>query len=430
MAISIIFIAAAGIIDICCNCCNLGEWAICDCSGLAGMVEPSPGKANAGKDIVPTMFCRSAEFRAKECIPSGDGKDSAGRENVFHCARESIPSDDGKDSVWRKKEFLRALKRAVGRDYSLTKRGSFARMFRMLQGTYIAAMFFWAVALGLVGALAARAALDMKERIDASGVPGDEAFAEMPLAMRILFPFVRGASGRDRPQARLAAQLSAAGMDEALTPEEFRRLSFVFPCVWSIVWIVPCKLFGDLTGFEASWQMLLWLAGALFFALYPGMWLRSLVKRRHLAIVKTLPFVLDVLTLSVEAGLDFMGALQRYCEKRSGAKAGVLERELARMLREIQIGYPRKAALGNLARRNGEPNLRGVAHALIQADELGVGVGAVLRIESDQLRARRFDRAEKLANEAPVKMLGPLLLCIFPAVFVILLGPVLVSRMF
>ena len=72
-----------------------------------------------------------------------------------------------------------------------------------------------------------------------------------------------------------------------------------------------------------------------------------------------------------------------------------------------------------------KPDLKGVAHALIQADELGVSIGSILRIQSDQLRSRRFDRAEKLANEAPVKMLGPLMLCIFPAVFVILLGPII-----
>ena len=81
----------------------------------------------------------------------------------------------------------------------------------------------------------------------------------------------------------------------------------------------------------------------------------------------------------------------------------------------------------NMADRVRQPDLKGVAHALIQADELGVSIGSILRIQSDQLRGRRFDRAEKLANEAPVKMLGPLLLCIFPAVLVILLMPILMQ---
>ena len=99
------------------------------------------------------------------------------------------------------------------------------------------------------------------------------------------------------------------------------------------------------------------------------------------------------------------------------------------MTKEIQVGSSRKAALRDMADRVRQPDLKSVAFALIQADELGVSIGAILRIQSEQLRSRRFDRAEKLAAEAPVKMLGPLLLCIFPAVFIILLGPVVVQAM-
>ena len=99
------------------------------------------------------------------------------------------------------------------------------------------------------------------------------------------------------------------------------------------------------------------------------------------------------------------------------------------MTREIQVGTPRRTALKNMSERVRQPDLRSVVHALVQADELGVPIGSILRIQSDQMRSRRFDRAEKLANEAPTKMLGPLMLCIFPAVFVILLGPVVVQAM-
>ena len=99
------------------------------------------------------------------------------------------------------------------------------------------------------------------------------------------------------------------------------------------------------------------------------------------------------------------------------------------MTKEIQIGSSRKEALRQMADRVRQPDLKAVAYALVQADELGVSIGSILRIQSEQLRSRRFDRAEKLANEAPTKMLGPLMLCIFPAVFIILLGPVLVQAM-
>ncbi len=170
--------------------------------------------------------------------------------------------------------------------------------------------------------------------------------------------------------------------------------------------------------FVAIQLMLLWLP--------PKLWLYRTVKRRHLSIMKSLPFVLDLLTLSVEAGMDFISALQRNCKSR---RLDPLNEELLRMTKEIQVGSSRKEALRNMALRVSQSDLKAVAFALIQADELGVSIGAILRIQSDQLRSRRFDRAEKLAAEAPVKMLGPLLLCIFPAVFIILLGPVLSQAM-
>ena len=154
----------------------------------------------------------------------------------------------------------------------------------------------------------------------------------------------------------------------------------------------------------------------------PDLWLYRAVRRRHLSIQKALPFVLDLLTLSVEAGMDFISALQRNCRAR---RLDPLNEELLRMTKEIQVGSSRKEALRSMAARVGQSDLRAVANALVQADELGVSVGVILRIQSDQLRSLRFDRAEKMAAKAPVKMLGPLLLFIFPAVFIILLGPII-----
>jgi pilus assembly protein TadC len=170
--------------------------------------------------------------------------------------------------------------------------------------------------------------------------------------------------------------------------------------------------------FVALQIMLVWLL--------PTLWLYRAVKLRHLSIMKSLPFVLDLLTLSVEAGMDFISALQRNCKSR---RLDPLNEELLRMTKEIQVGSSRKEALRNMASRVKQLDLKALAFALIQADELGVSIGAILRIQSEQLRSRRFDRAEKLASEAPVKMLGPLMLCIFPAVFIILLGPVLTQAM-
>ena len=170
--------------------------------------------------------------------------------------------------------------------------------------------------------------------------------------------------------------------------------------------------------FVALQLMMLWVL--------PLFWLRSAVKRRHASILKALPFVLDLLTLSVEAGMDFISALQRNCRSR---RLDPLNEELLRMTKEIQVGSSRREALANMADRVGQGDLKSLALALIQADELGVSIGTMLRIQSEQLRSQRFDRAEKLAAEAPIKMLGPLMLCIFPAVFIVLLGPIISQAM-
>lgn len=117
-----------------------------------------------------------------------------------------------------------------------------------------------------------------------------------------------------------------------------------------------------------------------------------------------------------------MTSLQRHVER---AVVDPLGEELIRVIREIQLGKTRRDALRHLSIRVNLQDLRSVVNALVQADELGVSIGSILRIQSDQIRQRRFERAEKLANEAPVKMLFPLMFFIFPAVFLVLLGPVI-----
>ena len=261
---------------------------------------------------------------------------------------------------------------------------------------------------------------------------GRKTERKLPLVLRLLLPFVPnlsrfvGGKSFDRSRQLADQMIVSAGLEGLLTGAEFVALKFLVPLACGGIWAVLVIGLGALMpgSFVAENAVLLIVLGVLWFYFYPLMWLRGTLKRRHLEIMRALPFVLDLLTLSVEAGMDFMSALQRNCEHR---KLDALNEELIRMTREIQVGTPRRAALTNMAERVRQPDLKSVVHALVQADELGVSIGAILRIQSEQLRSRRFDRAEKLANEAPVKMLGPLMLCIFPAVFVVLLGPILVQ---
>lgn len=254
--------------------------------------------------------------------------------------------------------------------------------------------------------------------------------AEIPLSYRALLP-LRGivrpaASARifSRQRARLDSDIIAAGLEGAVTGEDIVALRFLCPLVEGTVFAGLFRLFVSIFPgtFADGLCTPLSIAVAVLLFFSPAMWVRGALKRRHKAIARALPFMLDMLTLSVEAGMDFMAALQRGCKIR---RQGPLEEELMRMMHETQLGTPRRKALKEMAERVRQPDLKSVASALVQADELGVSIGSMLRILSDQMRARRFERAEKLANEAPVKMLGPLMLCIFPAVFIILLGPVM-----
>ena len=296
-----------------------------------------------------------------------------------------------------------------------------------MTGMQIAIIACWAACAAGFAAYAASVASEITYVTLADGRKTERS---LPLVFRMLLPFVPNLAGfASRPGFARARQTAdemivAAGMEGLLSGTEFVALKFLVPLTCGSAWLALVLLLGALMPESpfAGNGIVFGMAGFLLFYAYPLMWLRGTLKRRHLAIMRALPFVLDLLTLSVEAGMDFMGALQRNCERR---KLDPLNEELIRMTREIQVGTPRRIALRNMADRVRQPDLKGVAHALIQADELGVSIGSILRIQSDQLRGRRFDRAEKLANEAPVKMLGPLLLCIFPAVLVILLMPIL-----
>ena len=243
----------------------------------------------------------------------------------------------------------------------------------------------------------------------------------LPLAPNctLLFNHVAFAKTREKIDSRL----TSAGFEGLLSATEYLSLRLLFLIIPGSLWIIFVgSTITTNHGFLAKIAPAIYILGPLCFFMYPSMWLSRALNERHRSIQRSLPFVLDILTLSVEAGMDFMTSLQRHVER---ASVDPLSEELIRVIREIQLGKTRRDALRHLSIRVNLQDLRSVVNALIQADELGVSIGSILRIQSDQIRQRRFERAEKLANEAPVKMLFPLMFFIFPAVFLVLLGPVL-----
>jgi tight adherence protein C len=166
------------------------------------------------------------------------------------------------------------------------------------------------------------------------------------------------------------------------------------------------------------------LAALVGFAL-PSLWLTSKIKRRQDEIIKALPDGLDLLTICVEAGLGFDQAVQHLVEKQDNE----LSRAFNRYLQEASLGRTRRDALQSFSSRMDVPDVTSFVAAIIQADQLGVSMAKILRIQSNQMRIRRRQRAEQKAHQAPIKMLFPLAFLIFPSMFIVLLGPAVLQIM-
>ena len=216
---------------------------------------------------------------------------------------------------------------------------------------------------------------------------------------------------------RVLGKLRLAGLDYALAPEQF--------VAGRLFLTVAAALLVDfvMTSFGRPSSYCPWIAAAAGY-LFPAIWLRDQIQVRRRQTLKTLPFLLDIITLCVEAGLNLAGAITQAVAK---GPAGALRDELERVLRDMRAGRPRIDALRAFADRMDEPSITNLVSALIQAENLGMNLGPILRAQSEQRRSERFARAEKLAMEAPVKMLFPLIAFIFPCTFVVIGFPIVMK---
>jgi tight adherence protein C len=187
---------------------------------------------------------------------------------------------------------------------------------------------------------------------------------------------------------------------------------------------------GLMIGFVLAVVIVVWgtigmqqAAAVLLFAvlgwMLPSNWLKGRVRMRQKKVLKALPDALDLVTTCVEAGLGLDAALARVSDKSSGP----LSDEMSNMLRDVAMGKMRREALTEMADKLGVDELTGFVNSIIQAEQMGIGIAQVLRVQSDQMRTRRRQAAEKSAHEAPIKMIFPLVLFIFPAFMLVILGP-------
>jgi tight adherence protein C len=226
----------------------------------------------------------------------------------------------------------------------------------------------------------------------------------------------------EQQQQKLEQLLHQAGRPLGMSPVEFRLLQFamglavpalaVLYALFLLRSDVGTLLF--ITGFAslAAWRL-------------PYLYLASKVKKRAKQAQRELPDVLDLLTVSLEAGLGFDSALGKLVSK----KTGVLADEFYRCLEEIRLGRTRREALLGVRDRLALDEMRTLVGSILQAEKLGLGMVQVLRVQSAEMRDRRKQRAEEQAMKAPIKMLFPLVLFVFPCLFIVLLGPVLIQFM-
>ncbi|GAB4068334.1 type II secretion system F family protein [Angustibacter speluncae] len=257
------------------------------------------------------------------------------------------------------------------------------------------------------------------ELIEHVHVRHEVAKQDLPARERLVDPVLRAGLGLGRrltpsgQQARLQHRLDIAGNPGTWTPER----------------VLASKGAGLLVGVLLGAFMLLktgvfpglaWLGG--FAAV--GFWMPDLLLynsglKRQQSLQRSTPDALDMLTVCVEAGLGFDAALAHVARNTSGPIAG----EFARILQEMQIGKSRVEAFQALTERTTVPELHTLVSALVQADKLGIPVANVLRSQAHEMRTKRRQRAEEQAQKVPVKILFPLVLCVFPALFVVILGP-------
>lgn len=292
-----------------------------------------------------------------------------------------------------------------------------------------ATLFFAAFAIGFVSLQdlvveRARVHRNLRRLRDVDVAAGDVRRKELarPFAGRVVLPVLVGIGKlvkRVTPAGvaeRLAKDLAYAGSPPGWDAERILALKWV-GCGAGVAFPLAG---GPLTGMLSPMRSVILATVLGIIGYYIPEWiLRSHAGKRQSAIQRALPDALDLLSITVEAGLGFDAAVSRVAKQAGGP----LGEELHRVLQEMQIGKPRPEALRALADRTSVPELQSFVLATVQADTFGISIAGVLHVQAKEMRMKRRQRAEERAQKIPVKIVMPLLACTFPSLFVVILGP-------
>jgi len=247
----------------------------------------------------------------------------------------------------------------------------------------------------------------------------------LPLGLKIIWPFIQIISFffcsllPYELMERIEKKLQHTGVSYLMTAEQFVALRIISTVIWFLFGLI---IVNAMENGQPVWVVIAMLLG--FFL--PDIWLNDTRKRREAGVIRAMPVYLDFITMAVEAGLNLQGALGQAMEK---APPSPLRNEFGIVLRDLRSGLPRAEALRRMADRLDIKEVTSFVSSMIQAEKMGSSMASVLRVQANQRRNERFQRAEKQAMEAPIKLVGPLIIFIFPVTFIVLGFPIAMKFM-
>ena len=284
--------------------------------------------------------------------------------------------------------------------------------------------------IGLARTPSSNTAINVQQRLAAYGgekqLTVEEIELQRPFSERVLRPAIEklgSLMSRSTPQkARqdLLNRLELAGRPGNLTPEDFVAVRLVAAAIFAALGFLLGLLLANPVYLVISLAV-----GAILGYYVPVLWLRQKVDSRRAEIQKALPDALDLMVICVDAGLGFDAALARVTDKFHNALADLL----SKALREVSLGRPRLEALDEMGRSSGVEDLHNFIQAVIQSEQFGTGIGKILRIQADEMRRKRRQRAQERGAQATLKMMLPMVGCIFPTLWIVLLGPAVLILM-
>lgn len=320
----------------------------------------------------------------------------------------------------------RCVLRPIGAKLAFYKKmdDGFNKTGRMM--LYYAALALTALAVFLV----ARASLEEENKYKASETL-EEAEADRksqandfilkysrPFFKRYLTPVVMGMKGRQNLKTKYRRKLATAGLTRDLTPEDFFAFKLFLIVGFPIVFILLRTLLSE------TWDMKLIPILAVLGYFYPDIWIKGRITTRKEEMIRGMPFIVDMLALSVEAGLDFMAAIQKIIDK---APPSPLVEEFETLIKETKIGSTRAEGLRQLAWRTDVTSINSFCATLIAADSVGASIAPILKQLSVEMRQKRSSDAEKKGATAATKILFPMIMFIMPAVFIAIAGPLIIK---